>query len=201
MNSRYPRRGEAFRTAAAYAGSVRSPGYAAVLCTSCDKLCREVAGTMTTACPHCSHRQPNVPDIMYGKELRCRECGERFVAPQFRTVEEYDLALRGRREAEQHVVAEREADRQRREAERQAQTEVERQRCLAANTGLGVCPQCGSRNIAQFSTGGADGSAQAATCCCGCMLLWPLMLLAPFLFRHPEQLHRRCIVCGFQWLV
>ncbi len=70
------------------------------------------------------------------------------------------------------------------------------------NTGRGQCPACGSCNIEHFRTGGADTDAQVAYgCCMVTFFLWPLALLAPYLFKQPEQHHARCGACGNQWLI
>ena len=79
--------------------------------------------------------------------------------------------------------------------------EERRQATYAVDTHLGQCPQCGSRNLNRFRTGGTDGTAQAATCCVGCLFFWPMMLLAPFLFRRAGEWHARCNACGHQWRV
>jgi hypothetical protein len=108
------------------------------------------------------------------------------------TEEQRQEALRRRQEfeARQQAMAEQAA---RRDARLQQRADDR----FGRDTGLGACPQCGSTNISRLETGGADGSAQAATCCCGCAFFWPLMLLAPFLFRRPKQWHARCNNCGF----
>jgi len=156
---------------------------------------------MQIRCPYCGFSLDGVPDILDGRELQCRECGERFIAPCFATQEDRRLELERQRAEERRIEAAREAERQRLEAEEQARIEQERQRILETDTGMGSCPQCGYRNITQFTTGGTDRTAQAATCCVGCLFFLPLILLAPFVGRHPAQLHARCNVCGHTWQI
>jgi len=70
------------------------------------------------------------------------------------------------------------------------------------DTHMGTCPQCGSRNLQQLRVGAGGGShdAQYVACCLGCCLLWPLILLAPFLGQGSKvETHRRCRACGYQW--
>jgi len=69
------------------------------------------------------------------------------------------------------------------------------------DTRMGACPQCGSRHILQFGTGNNAAGIMGCTACAGCVF-WPLWLLLPVLpFLQRGTLHRRCQVCGYQWLV
>lgn len=127
-------------------------------------------------CPRCKR---HVPRAQLAQHPYCPKCLAQLEQEQQRAA---------RQEAYQKAV----------EQQRQ---EAQWRQVYEADTGMGACPQCGSRNIQQFATGGTDTTAQAATCCAGCLFFWPLMLLAPFLFRRPTQLHRSCNACGYAWQV
>jgi len=94
-----------------------------------------------------------------------------------------------------------EVQRQERAAEEEHQAKEEaRRRRYETSTGYGVCPACGSQNVDEFTSGGAEVDAQAAYACCSCLFIsWPLALLAPFLFRKPITYHYRCNYCGHGW--
>lgn len=127
-------------------------------------------------CPRCSRQ---IPRGLSDTQLYCDSCMAQL---------------------EEEALRREEAQRQREQLEEQRQQEEE-QRRYNMDTGHGACPQCTSRNISQFATGGTDGTAQAGTCCVGCLFFWPLMLLAPFLFRRSKQLHARCNYCGHAWQI
>ena len=132
---------------------------------------------------YCKRCQKPTPRIDLNRNNHCPPCE---VAWQ----EEEAQRLERERQERERVQQQWELERQRQEQER-----------YNRDTRNGPCPQCGSRNIAVTKTGGTDDGAQAATCCCGCAFFWPLMLLAPFLFRHPTQTHARCNACGYKWLM
>lgn len=104
------------------------------------------------------------------------------------------------------LSAERERERQAYLAERERQRQQEERRKQAvysADTGMGQCQQCGSRNIREFTedVGGGVGGLQETACCLSCLFL-PLLLVVPFLGRRPVyETHRRCSNCGHQWRV
>jgi DNA-directed RNA polymerase subunit RPC12/RpoP len=115
----------------------------------------------------------------------------RDVARRLRRIEE------GRRRAEQRQW-QREQDALRRE-----QQELERQQREAelyeADTGLGICFNCGSRNLVMAQRSEGDAGCQSLACCLGCLFWWPILLLIPFLHeRHTEMV---CQACGHKWKV
>ena len=64
-------------------------------------------------------------------------------------------------------------------------------------SGACVCPQCGSRNIVQFATQTGGLGCLSAFALGGCLgFLFPGLL-----WRSEGQQHRRCQMCGHQWLV
>jgi DNA-directed RNA polymerase subunit RPC12/RpoP len=85
------------------------------------------------------------------------------------------------------------------QAELQRQEEA-RQRLYHTDTGLGGCPQCGSRNLTRITQREADTGAQATAACLGCFLFWPLLLVIPFM-RRTVGWHHRCNYCGNMWQV
>lgn len=127
-------------------------------------------------CPGCKRQTPR---RALARQAYCDEC-------LARAAEE--------RQAQQDRIAEQRLEEQRFEEQRQIALHN-------TDTGHGVCPQCGSRNIRRYTTGGSDQAAQAAGCCVGCLFFLPLALLSPFLFRGPSQLHAECNYCGHGWLI
>ena len=92
----------------------------------------------------------------------------------------------------------------RRRAEEEAQAKAEALKAaqaaatFSADTHMGVCSACGSRNITEY-TRKDSGGLQEAACCVGCFLFWPALFLIPFLgFR---KRYRRCNYCGHEWSV
>lgn len=67
----------------------------------------------------------------------------------------------------------------------------------------GKCPSCGQEQLVQYQHKQADDhSLQAMGCCLGGCLLWPLLLILPFLRRPGAVTYFcRCLSCGHQWRV
>jgi len=129
----------------------------------------------------------------------CRDCGRQTPAALLKAQDGLCNECKAAHEREAQRKAAEAAALEKAEAERR---EAERAAVYSTDTGMGQCPACGSRNISQFTTGGADHGAQVAFGCCSCLFIaWPLAFLAPFLFRRPETLHARCNSCGHTWLI
>ena len=136
-------------------------------------------------CPGCNRQVPRSISVRQGY---CDECLARRA--EARQVQQEQVATE--LAAEQRAVEEQRLEEQRIEGQRQIAL-------YNTDTGHGVCPQCGSRNIRQYTTGGTDQGAQLGSCCVGCVFFLPLMFLSPFLFKHPSQLHAECNYCGHGW--
>lgn len=80
-----------------------------------------------------------------------------------------------------------------------AQQEAERARLATIDTGMGQCPSCGGRNITTVRRSENNTSGQSIACCVGLFLLWPALLLLPFL--KTRYTSRRCVLCGYEWPV
>jgi hypothetical protein len=77
-------------------------------------------------------------------------------------------------------------------------------RRYAADTHMGACPQCHSRNVVQrlIQTDPADHRAQVGACCVGAFIFWPLLLAAPFMSKPARrEPYRQCAYCGHSWKV
>lgn len=107
-----------------------------------------------------------------------------------------DIARRQRRIEEERLRAQQ----RQQDALLQQQQEQERQRLHAelykVDTGMGQCPNCGSRNLLTVRRSEANTDLQSLACCLGCLFHWLLFLLIPFLHRHYTAV--LCRACGYE---
>lgn len=83
------------------------------------------------------------------------------------------------------------------EAERM---QAERARLATIDTGRGVCPQCGGRNITTMRRSETSSSGQVWIAGLGCCLLAPILwALIPLLSKRITVNH--CVLCGYEWPV
>ena len=61
----------------------------------------------------------------------------------------------------------------------------------------GHCPNCGSADTIFIRRSEPETGCQCLTCCAGCLLYLPLLLIVPFLRR--DYLARHCNHCGYEW--
>lgn len=105
-----------------------------------------------------------------------------------------DIARQREREARRQEAARRQAEQQ---AARIAQQEAERARLAAIDTGGGQCPRCGGSNITTVRRSEGSSIGQSLSCCVGCFLFWPALLLMPFM--KTQHTCRHCVLCGYEW--
>ena len=105
-----------------------------------------------------------------------------------------DIVARERRDEQRRRNRERQAAEQQRRSEAQQQRA---QQIYDTQTGLGVCPKCGSGNIQHVRKTENNSSAQATACCLGCFVFAPLLLLLPFLQKRVSV--AKCQSCKHTW--
>lgn len=160
-------------------------------------VCGSATITDVSGHEHCPTCHARVTDDDLLEPVYCRGCHRRLLRAQF-VDDHLCRACITQRQQEEAARAQAEQERSRARLKREEARIAEfRNR----DTGMGACPQCGARNIKQFSTGSNATGIMGCTACAGCMF-WPLWLMLPVLpFLQRGTPHRECRVCGYQWLV
>jgi len=86
-----------------------------------------------------------------------------------------------------------------------AAQEQARAQVFNADTGVGPCPACSSRNVIQFKEdagGGNKSTTIATTGVLGCLCFWPVLIVLPVLALMGSKVTvRQCRHCGHRWQV
>ena len=103
----------------------------------------------------------------------------------------------------QQLVDEEELKKEKYRNNTESKLEPDKETMDHIDTGRGYCHQCKSRNIREFENESGGFDARAPACCCGCLFLFPpLLLLFPFLKGNTvKTTHRVCRTCGNRWQV
>jgi RNA polymerase subunit RPABC4/transcription elongation factor Spt4 len=138
-------------------------------------------------CPSCKKEIPE-------SDTSCPHCGAATTAT--------GRALEAKK-AQYLAAAEQEAQRRQYEAQRAEQTildeESRRHAIYNHATGQGVCPQCKSPNVKQYTyKEGGSGSGQAVAGCLGCFFSPLAWLAIPFL-QGKKKTAFECQYCSNRW--
>jgi DNA-directed RNA polymerase subunit RPC12/RpoP len=138
-------------------------------------------------CPVCKKEIPE-------SAATCPQCGAKTTTA--------DRAMEAKK-AEYLAVAEQEVQRRQYEAHRAEQAaldeESRRQAIYNRATGQGVCPQCKSPNVKEYTyKEGGSGSGQAVAGCLGCFFSPLAWLAIPFLQGKKKKAFE-CQYCSNRW--